>query len=116
MVAVPVRSRPSTRSTDSTRRVEVARRGPDATDLVVGGDEQRLSVPCAPDRGKAARVVAALDRTLWQRLEVSGGTVSGVVVGVRHRRPVDLRVGAATALGLVEAGIPTVARFMEARS
>lgn len=86
------------------------------TELVVAGSEQRLRVPCAPDRRKAARVVAALDRTVWQRLEVFDGTVSGMVVGVRHHRPVDLRVGAATALGLVEAGVPTVARFVEAGS
>lgn len=51
------------------------------------------------------------DRVLWQRLERRGGAVSGATVaGIRHRRPVTVRVDARTAGQLLAAGVPTVGR------
>lgn len=60
----------------------------------------------------AASVRARFDRVLWQRLEVRDGTVTAVVAGTRHRRPRQLRVGTAAALGLLDEGVPTVGRRM----
>lgn len=81
------------------------------SELVLGDEGPRVRAE-APDRRSASRVVAALDRAVWQRLDVSDEVLGGVVVGVRHRRPVELRVGPATAVGLVEAGIPTLSRYV----
>ena len=58
----------------------------------------------------AARVHDRFDRVLWQRLEVHDGAISAVVAGTRHRRPRQVRVGAAAALGLLAEGVPTVRR------
>lgn len=92
-------------------RVRVGATTPSGTELAIGDDRDALTLPDRPDRAGAARVVAALDRVVWQRLEVEDDTVTGVVIGVRRRRPVELRVDAGTALGLVEAGVPTLGRF-----
>jgi hypothetical protein len=65
--------------------------------------------PQPDERARAAASVRSrFDRVLWQRLEVSDGTVTAVVAGTRHRRPRQLRVGAAAALGLLDEGVPTV--------
>jgi hypothetical protein len=59
----------------------------------------------------AAPQLASLDRVLWLRVEVDEhGVVSGVVAGTRHRRPVTVRVDAATARSLSGSGVPTVTR------
>lgn len=74
------------------------------------GDEGRVVVDGRPDRAHAARVRRSLDRVLWQRLQVQDGQVRGVVAGTRRRRPVQLTVSGGAALGLLETGVPTVAR------
>jgi len=52
-----------------------------------------------------------LDRVLWVRVEVDGeAPVGGVVAGIRRRRPATVRVDPATAMALVETGIPVVTR------
>lgn len=57
----------------------------------------------------SARRVPGVDRVLWLRLQVHDGHSAGAVVhGVRHRRPVDVPVGVATAARLVRAGVPAV--------
>lgn len=56
----------------------------------------------------AAAVRSRFDRVLWQRFEVRDGELRAVVVGTRRRRPQQLRVGAAAALGLRDEGLPTV--------
>ena len=65
-----------------------------------------------PESAARARAAAAVrtgfDRVLWQRLEVRDGTLTAVVAGTRHRRPRQVRVGSAAALGLAECGVPTV--------
>jgi hypothetical protein len=51
------------------------------------------------------------DRVLWQRLERRHGAVTGAIVaGVRHRRPVTVRVDVHTAGQLAAAGVPTLGR------
>jgi hypothetical protein len=60
---------------------------------------------------RGSRVLASLDRVLWQRLELADATPTGAVVaGIRRRRPARVRVDVATALALAEAGLPTVTR------
>jgi hypothetical protein len=77
------------------------------TELVVtGSPATRLRVDCLPDAGSADAVRRTLDRVLWQRIDADGGEVYAVA----HRRPRRLRVTAATALGLLDAGVPTVLR------
>lgn len=67
--------------------------------------------PRPEERARAAASVRdRFDRVLWQRLEVRDGAVTAVVAGTRHRRPRQMRVGAAAALGLLEAGLPTLRR------
>ena len=67
--------------------------------------------PRPEQRSRAAAVVRSrFDRVLWQRLEEHDGTLTAVVAGTLHRRPRQLRVGAAAALGLLEDGLPTVDR------
>ncbi len=83
---------------------------PAGTDLEVGDTGERIAVAALPDPVHAGRVARTLDRVLWQRLEVSDTGAAGVVVGTRHRRPVHVRVSGSIALGLLEAGVPTVTR------
>ncbi len=67
--------------------------------------------PRPDERSRAAAVVrTGFDRILWQRLEEHDGVVTAVVAGTRHRRPRQVRVGEAAALGLLEDGLPTVDR------
>jgi hypothetical protein len=64
-----------------------------------------------PVTAPAAPLLAALDRVLWQRVEVgAGGTTCAVVAGTRRRRPVTVRVDPGTARRLEDAGVPTVTR------
>ena len=63
----------------------------------------------ADERSRAAAAVRErFDRVLWQRLEVRDGELHAMVAGTRHRRPRQLRVGVAAALGLLDQGVPTV--------
>lgn len=63
------------------------------------------------DRARAvAAVRGRFDRVLWQRVEIADGTITALVAGTRHRRPHQIRVGAAAALGLLGEGVPTVRR------
>lgn len=65
--------------------------------------------PRPDERARAAAAVRGrLDRVLWQRIEVRDGELRAVVAGTRHRRPHQLHVGAAAALGLLDQGVPTV--------
>jgi len=65
----------------------------------------------ASPEATARRALAGLDRVLWQRVELGpDGPAGAVVAGIRRRRPADVRVDAATAMTLVEAGVPTVTR------
>jgi len=58
-----------------------------------------------------APAVHGMDRVLWVRVELGeAGPVRGVVAGTRRRRPVSVAVDAATAMVLVESGVPTVTR------
>lgn len=58
-----------------------------------------------------APLLPGLDRVLWQRVEVDEhGPVGALVAGTRRRRPTSVRVDPATALALVESGVPTVTR------
>jgi hypothetical protein len=69
--------------------------------------------PRPDERARAAASVRSrFDRVLWQRLEVHDGVVSAVVAGTRRRRPRQLRVSTAAALGLLDEGVPTVGRRM----
>lgn len=86
---------------------------PAGTELEVGDTLERIAIAALPDPVHAGRVARTLDRVLWQRLEVCGSGATGIVVGTRHRRPVHVRVGGSAALGLLEAGVPTVTRRVE---
>ena len=69
------------------------------------------------ERARAAAAVRdRFDRILWQRLEVVDGGLCAVVAGTRHRRPRQLRVGVAAALGLLGEGVPTVGPRVGTRS
>ena len=64
----------------------------------------------------AAAVRSRFDRVLWQRLEVRDGELRAVVVGTRRRRPQQLHVGAAAALGLRDEGLPTIGEHVGSAS
>jgi hypothetical protein len=67
--------------------------------------------PHATRPGASRRLLASLDRVLWQRVELGDdGPVGAVVAGTRRRRPATVAVDADTALALVDAGVPTVVR------
>ncbi len=73
--------------------------------------------PRPDEQARAAALVRSrFDRVLWQRLEVRDGALGAVVAGTLHRRPRQIRVGAAAALGLLEDGLPTVDRRAGAAS
>lgn len=100
------------RSADTTRVVSTS---PAGTEIeLAGAGAARLRVAAWPDAEHAARVLRMLDRVVWQRLEVGDGTASGIVAGTRRHRPVRLQVSGSAALGLLEAGVPTVARSVGA--
>lgn len=62
-----------------------------------------------PDGRARGSRIAGVDRVLWLQVSVRDGEpAGGIVHGVRHRRPVDVRVGAATARRLLAAGVPAV--------
>lgn len=65
--------------------------------------------PRPDERARAAAAVRrGFDRVLWQRIEVRDGELRAVVAGTRHRRPRQVHVGVAAALGLLDQGVPTV--------
>lgn len=111
------RAVPTTPTARSQRRLggrtRVVATSPAGTELEVGDTGDRIAIAALPDPVHAGRVARTLDRVLWQRLEVSGSGATGVVVGTRHRRPVHVRVAGSIALGLLEAGVPTVTRRAE---
>ena len=73
--------------------------------------------PRPDERVRAAAAVRGhFDRVLWQRIEVRHGELRGVVAGTRHRRPRQVQVGAAAALGLLDQGVPTVGPRAGSRS
>lgn len=69
------------------------------------GCSRTLAVPALPDPARARRLAAALQRVVWQRIAADGS--HSTVAAVRRRRPVYVRVPAGTALGLLQAGVPT---------
>ncbi|HAS09157.1 MAG TPA: hypothetical protein DCS55_01345 [Acidimicrobiaceae bacterium] len=73
-------------------------------------------LPAAERERAAAAVRGRFDRILWQRLEVRDGELRAVVAGTRHRRPRQLDVGVAAALGLLDQGVPTVGPRAGSRS
>lgn len=73
-------------------------------------------LPVAERERAAAAVRGRFDRILWQRLEVRDGELRAVVAGTRHRRPRQLDVGVAAALGLLDQGVPTVGPRAGSRS
>lgn len=72
---------------------------------------QRVCVRAVADTGGADRVEHTFRRCISVRLTFGGSTWSSVVRGIGHRRPVDLPISTATALGLIERGLPTVVRL-----
>ena len=69
----------------------------------------QVEQPRPEERARAAAAVRGrFDRVLWQRIEVHDGALSAVVAGTRHRRPRQVHVGVAAALGLLDQGVPTV--------
>ena len=79
-------------------------------------DDERLYKTAEERARAAASVQARFDRILWQRLEERDGQLTAMVAGTRHRRPHQVRVGAAAALGLLDAGLPTVDRRVRSGS
>lgn len=73
-----------------------------------------MRIGSLPDQVRADDVGRRVDRILWQQLSTSGA--SARVYAVAHRRPVQLRVAAATALGLLDRGVPTLVQRAMARS
>jgi hypothetical protein len=61
-------------------------------------------------RSSSGSSCVVADRILWLRVRlIDGEPAEGIVHGVRHRRPVDLRVGADTVRRLLAEGVPAVA-------
>ena len=61
------------------------------------------------DAAPSEPTVPGVDRVLWVRLRAhEGGPCDGVVHGVRHRRPVEVVVGAGVVHRLLLAGVPTI--------
>ena len=73
-------------------------------------------LPVAERERAAAAVRDRFDRILWQRLELRDGGLCAVVAGTRHRRPRQIHVGVAAALGLLDQGVPTVGPRVGSRS
>lgn len=93
--------------------VSSAQRCADGTDLhldTVHGT-QRVCVRAVADRAGADRVEQTLRRCISVQLTFGGSTWSSSVRGIGHRRPVDLPISTATALGLIERGLPSVVRL-----
>ena len=85
----------------------------DGTELCLATDDgaQWVCVPAVADPRAAEHVERSLRRCLSLRVHRTAAGWHCVVRGMGHRRPVDLRISAATALGLIERGLPTVVRF-----
>lgn len=89
-------------------RVRLAATSRAGTELEIEDTAERVAVAASPDPLAADRVMRVFDRVLWQRLDVCDGVIHAVVLGTRHRRPVQLQVAGSSALGLLQAGVPTI--------
>jgi hypothetical protein len=96
-------------------RATISSTGPAGTDLTVRTTlgNTTVSVGSLPDPARADDVGRRVDRILWQQLSTAGGPSR--VYAVNRRRPVQLHVGTATALSLLDRGVPTVVRGGAAR-
>lgn len=93
--------------------VSSAQRCADGTDLhldTVHGTH-RVCVPAVADPAGADRVALTLRRCISVQLTFAGASWTSVVRGIGHRRPIDLPISTATALGLIERGLPSVVRL-----
>lgn len=93
--------------------VSSAQRCADGTELQLdtAHGTQRVCVRAVADARGADRVEQTFRRCVSVQLTFGGSTWSSVVRAVGHRRPVDLRISTATALGLIERGLPSVVRL-----
>ncbi len=93
--------------------VTSATRCPDGTDVEIVTDAGRhvVCVEGAADHAGARDVERVVHRGLSLRVSHDGAGWQAVVRGVGHRRPVSLPVSSATALALIERGVPTVLRL-----
>ena len=93
--------------------VSSSQRCADGTDLqldTVHGT-QRVCVHAVADADGADRVVKTFRRCISVQLTYGDSRWTSVVRGVGHRHPVDLPVSTATALALIERGLPSVVRL-----
>jgi hypothetical protein len=93
--------------------VSSAQRCADGTELQLDTVHgmQRVCVRAVADPQGADRVARTFRRCLSVRLTFGGQAWSSVVQAIGNRRPVELPVSTATALGLIERGLPTVVRL-----
>lgn len=70
-----------------------------------------MRIAALADHTSAARVVRSMRRCLSLQVDCTPAGWTWLVRGIGHRRPVDLRISTATALGLIERGLPTVVRL-----
>ena len=74
-----------------------------------GPTDVRIDV--APDAAGAERVQRTLRHCSFVRLSREQGRWTSRVHGLGHHRPAELRVSVATALGLLDRGLPCVMRL-----
>jgi hypothetical protein len=74
-----------------------------------GATDVRFDV--VPDDAGADRVQQTLRYCSFVRLSCADGRWTSRVHGFGHHRPTELRVSMATALGLLQRGLPCVMRF-----
>ena len=85
----------------------------DGTDLELSTmhGPHRVCVQAVADLEGAARVERSFRRCLSVRLTYADMAWSSVVQAIGNRHPVDVPVSNATALGLVQRGLPSVVRL-----
>ena len=104
MALAPLPTRPPALVAGCARRVE--RTG--STSVLVLDDGQRVALAVAPDRAGAQRCCRSFNHVVSIRFDGSTGAVRASVRGIGNRLPVSLAVPLATALALVEAGVPAL--------
>ena len=70
-----------------------------------------VHIDAVPDPEGAERVQRTLRLCSFVRLSCEGGRWTSRVQGFGHHRPADLRISVATALGLLDRGLPCVMRL-----
>ncbi len=107
LASIPTRS-PA--AVGCARRIDITA---GATVLILE-DGRRVLIAALPDEAGARRCRRALNHIVSVRIEGSADDARAELRGIGNRLPVTLAVPVATALALIDAGVPAVVRLTEA--